>query len=156
MENECKQKLGTGSNMICSFHSNTNRCDKSTPFPPEPTTTTNQSTITNDYTSPNQGSKHEHTAPPTAEPSHHFTQTAKHQDLLFSVIIPVALILALLIIIIAVCLYIHKARQTGSFLWCNFNTEIGVAEMENGASPTCRVHCKPSKRNLGRIIAMFY
>ena len=113
MENECKQKLGTGSNMICSFHSSINRCDKSTPFPPEPTTTTDQSTITNDYRSPNQGSESEHTAPTTAQPSHHFTQrkTAKHQDLLFSVIISVALISALLIIIFAV-FFVHSQGKT--------------------------------------------
>ena len=116
----------------------------------------NGSAITNDYTSPSQGSKREHTVPPTAQPNRHFTQTktAKHQDLLISVTIPVALILALLIII-AVYLYIRKARQTCSYLWCNCNTETGVADMENGASPTCIVHCKPTKRNLGRI-AMFY
>ena len=144
--------------MICSFHSSINRCDKSTPFSQEPTSTTNQGTISNDYTSPNQSSKHEHSVPPTAQPSHHFTQTetTKHQDLLITVSISVALILALIgLIIIAVYSSIHKARQTHSYLWCNCNTETGVAEMENGASPTCRVHCKPFKRNLGRI-AMYY
>jgi len=113
----------------------------------------NQSAITNDYTSPSQGSKREGTVPPTAQPNHHFTQTktAKHQDLLISVTIPVVLILALLIIIITVYLYIHKARQTCSYLWCNCNTETGVADMENGASPTCIVHCKPTKRNLDMV-----
>ncbi|XP_020604549.1 uncharacterized protein LOC110043442 isoform X1 [Orbicella faveolata] len=154
VENECKEKLGTGSNMICSFHSSINRCDKSTPFSQEPTSTTNQGTISNDYTSPNQSSKHEHSVPPTAQPSHHFTQTetTKHQDLLITVSISVALILALIgLIIIAVYSSIHKARQTHSYLWCNCNAETGVAEMENGASPTCRVHCKPFKRNLDMV-----
>ena len=117
----------------------------------------NQSSVTNDHTSPNQGSKREHTVPPTAQPSHHFTQTntAKHQDLLIPVSISVALILTLLMVITAVYLYIHKARQTRSYLWCNCNTKTGVAEMENGTPPTCRVHCKPTERNLGRI-AVFY
>ena len=143
VENECKEKLGTGSNMICSFHSSINRCDESTPFPQEPTTTTDQSTITNDYTTPSQGSKHEHTVPPTAQP-------AKRHDLLIAVSIFVPLIM-IIIIIIAVCLYIHKARLRGCYSWCNCNTETGVAEMENGAYSTCRVNCKPTKENLGRI-----
>ena len=30
VENECKQKLGTASNMICSFLSSANRCDSTT------------------------------------------------------------------------------------------------------------------------------
>lgn len=156
-ENECKEKLGTGSNMICSFHSSVNRCDKSTPFPQEPTTTTDQSTTTNDYTTPSQGSKHEHTVPPTAQPSHHFTQTkaATHQGLLIAVSIFVSLII---LIFIAICLYIHKARLTGClYSWCNCNTETGVAEMENinGAYPMCRLQRKPTKENLGRILQGF-
>ena len=146
VENECREKLGTGSNMICSFHSSINRCDKSTPFAQESTTTTDQSTITNNYTTPSQSSKHEHTVPPTAQP-------AKHHDLLIAVGIFVPLII--IIIIIAVCLYIHKARLTGCYSWCNCNTKTGVAEMENGAYPTCRGNCKPTKKNLGRT-AMFY
>jgi len=35
------------------------------------------------------------------------------------------------------------------------STETGVTDMENGASPTCGVHCKPTKGNPGRII-MFH
>ena len=146
MENECKEKLGAGSNMICSFHSSINRCDESTPFAQEPTTTTDQNTITNNYTTPSQGSKHEHTVPPSAQP-------AKRHDLLIVVSTFVPLII--IIIIIAVCLYIHKARLRGCYSWCNCNTETGVAEMENGAYSTCRVNCKPTKENLGRI-AMLY
>ena len=157
MENECKEKLGTGSNMICSFHSSINRCDKSTPFPQEPTTAMDQSIITNHYyTTPSQGSKDEHTVPPTAQPSHHVTQTktAKHRSLLIAVSIFVPLIIITTIVAIK-CLYIHKARLKGCYSWCNCNTETGVAEMENGAYPMCRVHCRPTKENLGRI-AMFY
>ena len=146
VENECKEKLRAGSNTICSFHSSINRCDESTPFAQEPTTTTDQNTITNNYTTPSQGSKHEHTVPPSAQP-------AKHHDLLIAVSTFVPLII--IIIIIAICLYIHKGRLTGCYSWCNRNTETGVPEMENDAYPMCGVQCEPTEENLGRI-AMFY
>jgi len=102
-ENECKEKLGTGSNMICSFHSSINRCDKSMPFSQEPTTTTNVDTNSS------QGSKREQTVPPTAQPSHHFspTKTTKHQGLLIAVII----ISLTLLIILAVCWYSRKTSE---------------------------------------------
>lgn len=150
VENECKEKLGTRSSMICSFHSSINRCVKSTAFPQEPTTTTDQSTITDDYTTQSQSSKHEHTIPATAQPSHRFSQTkaAKHQDLLTPIGVSVALVLALLIIIAAVVLYIRKARKTANYLWCyNCDTETGVPDTGN--------HHKSTKGNhpggLGRI-----
>lgn len=128
VENECKEKLGTGSNKICSFHSNVNRCDKSTPFPPETTTTTILTTV---GTNSSQDSKHEHTVPPTAQPSHHFspTEATKHQGLLIAVIIiSLMLILLVISIIFAVC-------------WCSRKTS--------------EVHHKPAKGTLGKI-AMFY
>ena len=143
VENECKEKLGTRSNRICSFHSSVNRCDKSTAISQEPTTTTHQSSITDDYTTPSQGSKHEHTVPPTAQPSHHFTQTkaTKQQDFLTPISVSVALILALLIIV-AVFLYIRKARQKANYLWCyNCDTETGIPDSGN--------RHKPTKGNLG-------
>ena len=40
VENECKQKLGTASNMICSFLSSANRCDSITTAASEQETTT--------------------------------------------------------------------------------------------------------------------
>jgi len=127
VENECKEKLGTGSNMICSFHSSINRCDKSTAFPLVLSTTTN---ITNGDTISRQGSKHEPTVPPTTQPVHRSspTKATKHQDLLIVIIIPVALMLLALLIIFAVYLYSRK---------------------------TSEMHHKPAKGNLGRI-AMFY
>jgi len=143
VENECKEKLGTTSNMICSFHSSINRCDKSTAFPQEPTATMNQSSITNDHTSPSQGSKREHTLPPTAQHNHRFSQTkaTNHRHLLISISVPVALII---FAVIFVFLYIRKARQTGNYLWCNScDAETGI--------PGSRNHHKPSKGNLGRI-----
>jgi len=106
----------------------------------------NQSTITNDYASPSQGSKREDTVPLTAQPSHHFSQTktTKHQDLLIPVSISVTSTLALLIIF-AVVFYIRKARQTGNYLWCNsFDAETA------GISDSGNDH-KPTKGNLGRI-----
>jgi len=126
-KDECKEKLGTGSNMICSFHISMNRCDKSIPFPQQPTTTTN---ITNVDTNSSQGSKREHTVPPTAQPSHHFspTEATKHQGLLIAVIISLTLILLVILIIFAVCWFSRK---------------------------TSEVHHKPAKGTLGRI-AMFY
>lgn len=139
VENECKEKLGTRSNMICSFHSSVNRCDMSTAIPQEPTTTTDQSSnITDDYTTPSQGSKQEHTIPP-AQSSHHFTQTkaTKQQDFLTPISVSVALILALLIIIVAVFLYIRKARQKANYLWCcNCDTETGIPDSGNRHKPT--------------------
>ena len=126
VENECKEKLGTGSNMICS-HSSINRCDKSTP-------------------------------PPTAQPSHASqTKTTKHRDVLIAVSIFVPL--CIIIIIIAVCLYIHKARLAGCYSWCyswcNCNTETSVVEIGTAAYSTCMVHCEPTEETLGRT-AMFY
>ena len=117
----------------------------STAIPQEPTTTTDQSSnITDDYTTPSQGSKQEHTIPPAAQSSHHFTQTkaTKQQDLLTPISVSVALILALLIIIVAVFLYIRKARQKANYLWCcNCDTETGIPDSGN--------HHKPTEGNLG-------
>lgn len=145
VENECKEKLGARSNMICSFDSSVNRCDKSTSFPQEPTSTsTNQSTTTNHDTSPSQGSKREHTVPPTAQLS--------HRDLLIFVSISVV-ILAMLIF--AGYLYVRKARQMGSYLWCNCDTESGVPDLVNHASQNCGVHYKPTVGNLGRIAILY-
>ena len=148
-KDECKQKLGAGSHMICSFDSSVNRCDKSTPSPQKPTTITNQSktTSTSDYTSSSQGSKHEHTVPttrPTAQPRHHpsTTVTAKSFDKLISFTVPVVLTL----LIIAAC-YMCKARirQMCGFPWCS------CPDSGNKASKSRVVHYKPNK-NLGRIL----
>ena len=145
MENECQEKLGTSSNMICSFHSSINRCVKSTASPQEPTTTMHQSTIIDDYTTPSQGSKHEHTVSTAAQPSYHFSQTKatiKHRDLLTPISVSMAVLLAGLI---AGFLYIRKARQTANYLWCynNCDTETGI--------PDSGSHHKPTRGNLGRI-----
>ena len=143
VENECKEKLGSRSNMICSFHSSINRCVKSTAFPQEPTITMDQSTITDDYTSPSQGSKHEHTVSTAAQPSYHFSQTkaTKHRDLLTPISVSMAVLLAGLI---TGFLYIRKARQTANYLWCcNCDTETGI--------PDSGSHHKPTRGNLGRI-----
>jgi len=35
------------------------------------------------------------------------------------------------------------------------STETGVTDMDNSASPTCGMHCEPTKENPGRII-MFH
>ena len=108
----------------------------STAIPQEPTTTTDQSSnITDDYTTPSQGSKQEHTIPPAAQSSHHFTQTkaTKQQDLLTPISVSVAL---------HVFLYICKARQKANYLWCcNCDTETGIPDSGN--------RHKPTKGNLG-------
>lgn len=128
VENECKEKLGTGSNKMCSFHSNINRCDKPPPFPPETSTTTKVTTVGTN--SSQGGSKREHTVPPTAQPSHRFSpsKATEHQGLLIAVIISLTLILLVILLISAVCLYSHR---------------------------TSDMHHKPAKGTLGRI-AVFY
>lgn len=66
VENECQEKLGAGSDMICSFSSSVNRCEKSTPPSQKPNTTKNQSTTANGFLIPIQLYKQEHTQAPPA------------------------------------------------------------------------------------------
>ncbi len=135
---ECKQKMGAGSNMVCSFDSSVNRCDQSTPSP-EPTTITNQGTTTNDASSPSQGSKHQHTVPPTAQTRHHLSTTE----------IAVVVLSVLVALLIFSCLY--KARQKFRYPCCSGDTETGITNPVNSASQSCMVHDKPTEDNLGRI-----
>lgn len=73
VENECKGKLGAGSNMICSFDSSINRCDKATKSPHKLTAITKQVAAThNNYTSPSQGLK----SVPSLPPGHYSKQSS--------------------------------------------------------------------------------
>ena len=76
--NECKEKLGDGSNMICSFDSSVNRCDQTTPQP----------TPTISHVDP------KHDVPYTTQKSNHSIQ-AKDQDYLAAIVITVGIIVVL-------------------------------------------------------------
>lgn len=122
VEVECQEKLGPGSNMICSFDSSVNRCDKSTNLRSlhKLTTIANQITATHDnYTSPSQGSKSEQTLPPTE--SNDLSQK-KDQDFWTAAIIPVV-ILALMAI--CGCVYVYKTRHANACFWCHGDAERG-------------------------------
>ena len=124
VEDECKEKLGAGSNMICSFNSIFNRCDKSTAHPQKPTTASNQGTgaVDHTYTNPSQGSN----ALPMGPTIQGTKDQRKEQGLLAAVSIPVV-IMALLVV--TGCLYFYKTRQVNNF-WCNDDAERGNPDSE--------------------------
>lgn len=95
--NECQEKLGAGSNMVCSFDSSVNRCDHTKPQP-IPTT---------GYVSP------KHDGPHTTQKRDHSTQ-AKSQDYLVVLVIPVVMT-----IVLVFCLCFFKKRLAEMLSWCN-------------------------------------
>ena len=123
VEDECKGKLGAGSNMICSFYSSVNRCEKSTTSPQTPTTIINPTTAANNHTSASQDSKREHTVPPTTQNtgSLHLSQR-KDQGLLAAVSISVGI---LVLLVCCGCFYFFKKRQDDTSFGCNRDAESG-------------------------------
>lgn len=128
VENECKGKLGAGSNMICSFDSSINRCDKATKSPHKLTAITKQVAAThNNYTSPSQGLKSVPSLPPTTQNSNHLSQR-QDQDFWAAVSISVV-IMVLLVALGCVCgccwFYLYKKRQVNTSFWCCGEDERG-------------------------------
>ena len=133
IESECKDKLGANSNMICSFDSSLNRCDKSTAFTQKPASITF-------YTSSNQGAKHKQIVVPSRLPGHYPSQrkdqderseppTAqssplpsekKHWDVWAAVAVPIAIVGVMLS---CGCVYFFKARRIDTSVWCKGNVE---------------------------------
>ncbi|KAL9971971.1 hypothetical protein ACROYT_G018202 [Oculina patagonica] len=135
VEDECKQKLGAGSNMICSFDSSFNRCDKTTAHPRtvKHTTTANQGTGAdgNNYTSPppSQASEGEDDAlPDPTNQSSHLSQR-KDQDFWAAVGIPVGI---LVLLVVVGCVYFYKTRRVNTSVWCNGDAERGNPDSVTG------------------------
>ena len=124
-EDECKEKLGVGSNMICSFDSSFNRCDKSTAHPHKPTTAANKGTgaVNHTYTNPSQSSD----ALPMGPTVQGTKDQRKEQDLLSAVGIPVVI---LSLLVGAGCFYFYKTRQVNTSIWCNGDAERGNPDSE--------------------------
>ena len=98
VENECKDKLGESSNMICSFDSSVNRCGQATP---QPTTI-----IT--HVDP------KHDVPYTTQKSGHSTQANNWTT-------TVILVVIIVVLVFCVCLYFSKKRLMLN--WCNTAVE---------------------------------
>lgn len=102
--NECQEKLGAGSNMVCSFDSSVNRCDDTTPQP-----TPSTSYVSPEHDGPYSTQKND----PSTQKSDHSTE-AKPQDNL--VIIVIAVVIT---VVLVVCLYFFKKRLAKMLSWCN-------------------------------------
>lgn len=130
MEVECQEKLGSGSNIICSFDTSLNRCGKATKLrsPHNLTTIAKEITATPDnYTSPSRGSKSEQTEPPTERKP---PTQRKDQDFWTAAIIPVVI---LALIAICGCVYIYKTgHANGCFWYCRSDAEKGSGTLDAG------------------------
>ena len=129
VEDECQEKLGSGSNMICSFDTSVNRCGKVTNLRAlhKLTAVAKESTASPDnYTSPSQGPKSDQTEPPTE--SNNLSQR-KEQDFWTAAMIPVV-ILALMAI--CGCAYIYKTGHANSCVWCHSDAERGSGALDAG------------------------
>lgn len=100
---ECKEKLGAGSNMICSFDSSVNRCDQTTPQP----------TRTNSHVSRKED------VPYSTQYRDHSAQ-ANDQDYLAATVIPVVI---MVVLVVCVCLYFFKKRLAEMLSWCHCAVE---------------------------------
>ena len=123
VEVECQEKMGPGSNKICSFDTSVNRCGKATNWRSQHEHTTIAMKITataDNYTSPSQGSKSEQTD------SNNLSQR-KDQDFWTAAIIP-TVILALMAI--CGCVYIYKTGHPNG--WCRGDPEIGSGALDAG------------------------
>ena len=123
VEIECQEKLGPGSNMICSFDTSVNRCGKATNLGSQHKRTTIAVKITatpDNYTSPSQDSKSEQT-----ESSN--LSERKDQDFWTAAIIP-AVILALMVI--CCCVYTYKTWHPNG--WCRGDPEMASGALDAG------------------------
>lgn len=124
VEVECQEKMGPGSNMICSFDTSVNRCGKATNLSSQYKHAAIAMKITatpdNNYTSPSQGSKSEQTE------SNNWSQR-KDQDFWTAASIPVV-ILALMVI--CGCVYIYKTGHPNG--WCRGDPEMGSGVLDAG------------------------
>ena len=142
VEDECKQKLGAASNMICSFHSSVNRCDTTTVptttttmASPESTTTTVISTST--YTSGLTLSPSSVTHLPSIftlnrqDIPHPSERKGLPNSLTVSVIVPVV-ILGLLLVTVGCVTYFLYSRQRCSYLQrCRSDAEMESCHSDN-------------------------
>ena len=113
VEEECQLKLGAGSNMICSFNSSANWCDKITATP-DVITTTNINTFTLTSATVSTGSSHDN------------PDLSKRKDFLdftaLYVAVPLLGCVPLLVIVGCVC-YFRYARQKQSNL-CHWVVQV--------------------------------
>ena len=127
MEDECKQKLGAASNMICSFHSSVNRCGIATTASPQNITTiTGINTST--YTKASPSGTHQETliSTPYGPGSPHLSEQ-KHLDIPLVVTVPVVIV-GLLLVIAGCVAYFLCSRKRCSYLsqMCCCDAEMGV------------------------------
>lgn len=130
VEVECQEKLGPGSNMICSFDTSVNRCGEVTNLRTLHKLTAVAKELTSaspdNYTSSSQGPKSDQTEPPTE--SNNLSQR-KEQDFWAAAIIPVV-ILALMAI--CGCAYIYKTGRANGCVWCHSDAERGSGALDAG------------------------
>lgn len=130
VEVECQEKLGPGSNMICSFDTSVNRCGEVTNLRTLHKLTAVAKELTSaspdNYTSSSQGPKSDQTEPPTK--SNNLSQR-KEQDFWAAAIIPVV-ILALMAI--CGCAYIYKTGRANGCVWCHSDAERGSGALDAG------------------------
>lgn len=124
VEVECQEKLGPGSNMICSFDTSVDRCGKPTSLTSQDKHTTITMKITatpdNNYTSPSQGSKSEQTE------SKNLSQRKDH-DFWTAAIVPVVI---LTVMAICGCVYIYKTGHPNC--WRRSDPEMDSGALNAG------------------------
>lgn len=123
VEVECQEKLGPGSNMICSFTTNVNRRGKAANLRCQYEHTTVPMTITatpDNYNIPSQGSRSEQT-------DSNNLSLGKDQGFWMAVIIP-AVILTLLAIY--GCVYIYKTGLPND--WCRADPKMDSGALDAG------------------------
>lgn len=112
---ECKEKLGDGSNMVCSFDSSVNRCGQTMP---QPTTIIS-------HVDP------KHDGPYTTQKSDHST---KANDRTTTVI----LVVIIVVLVFCVCSCVFKKRLAQMLSWCYRTVEEedhhDLSVMEDGSS----------------------
>ena len=129
MKDECKEKLGAASNMICSFYSGVNRCGITTTASPQNITTItgiNKSTYTK--ASPMASDTHQETPVSTPYgPGSPGLSEQKHLDIPLVVTVPLVIV-GLLLVIAGCVAYFLCSRNRCSYLsqMCCSDAEMGV------------------------------